>query len=237
MHLSKQSGQCVSTNGRPADFKFRNFTKTVQYIFLLACSSLLSEGIFPGRRWNFPGSKAWFPKSGVLFLTAITLLCDARFAKADPIGVSFTSTHLSGSEWRYDYTVSGSYAAQDDLAIYFPYSSDSVLTDLETGGSGWTTFVFQPDTSLPADGEFDLVANVDDPGLGSVFSVDFSYSGTGSPGTQDFTLFDPSFNVLASGNTQAEFATTPEPASIILLATGAIALWTMERKRTKALPR
>jgi hypothetical protein len=167
-------------------------------------------------------------------LIAITFLCDARFAKADPIAVSFTSTQLSGSEWRYDYRVSGSYAAQDDLVIYFPYSSESALTDLGTGGSGWTTFVFQPDSSLPADGEFDIVANVDDPGLASVFSVDFSYSGTGSPGTQDFTLFDPSFNVLASGNTQAEFAATPEPESIILLATGALALWTIERKRTKA---
>jgi hypothetical protein len=227
MHLFKQSGRCVSTNVQPAHFKFRNFTRTVQYAFRLACSSLFSDGIFPRRRWNFSGAS-------LLFLLAITLLCDAPFAKADQIGVSFTSTHLSGSEWRYNYTVSGSYAAQDDLAIYFPYSSDSALTDLKTGGSDWTTFVFQPDSSLPADGEFDLVANVDDPGLGSVFSVDFSYSGTGSPGVQNFTLFDPSFNVVASGNTQAEFATTPEPESIILLATGAIALWTIGRKRTKA---
>jgi hypothetical protein len=118
---------------------------------------------------------------------AISFLCETRFAKADAIGVNLTSTHLSGSEWRYDYTVSGSYSAQDDLAIYFPYSSDSALTDLETGGSGWTTFVFQPDSALPADGEFDLVANVDEPGLGSVFSVDFSYSGAGSPATQTVT--------------------------------------------------
>jgi hypothetical protein len=202
--------------------------------YLLACYSLLSKGMFPGRSRDSSGSKAWFPKPSLLFLIGITFLCETRFAKAEPIGVNFTSTHISGSEWRYDYTVSGSYAAQDDLAIYFPYSSDSALTDLETGGSGWTTFVFQPDSALPADGEFDLVANVDDPGLGSVFSVDFSYSGAGSPGTQGFILFDPSFNVLASGNTQAEFATTPEPESIILLATGALALWTIERKRTKA---
>jgi hypothetical protein len=235
MHLFKQSGRCVSTNVQPTDIKFPTFTtKTVRRAFLLACSSFLSEGIFPKRRWDLPASTAWFPKPSLLFLIAITFLCDARFAKADPIGVSFTSTHLSGLEWKYDYTVSGSYAAQDDLAIYFPYSSDSALTDLQTGGSGWTTFVFQPDSSLPADGEFDLVANVDDPGLASVFSVNFSYSGIGSPGTQDFTLFDPSFNVLVSGNTEAEFATTPEPESIILLATGALALWTIERKRTKA---
>jgi hypothetical protein len=235
MHLSKQSSRCVSTNVQTADIKFRTITtKTARRAFLLACSSLLSGSFVPGKRWDLPGSKAWFPKPSLLFLIAIMLLCNARFANADPIGVSFTSTHLSGSEWRYDYTVSGSYAAQDDLAIYFPYSSDTALTDLQTGGSGWTTFVFQPDSSLPADGEFDLVANVDNPGLESVFSVDFSYSGTGSPGTQDFTLFDPSFNVLASGNTEAESATTPEPESIILLATGALALWTIERKRTKA---
>src|SRR6202023_1586309 len=167
MHLSKQSSRCVSTNVQTADIKLRTITtKTARRAFLLACSSLLSGSIFPKRRWDLPGPKAWFPKPSLLFLIAIMLLCNARFAKADQIGVSFTSTHLSGSEWRYNYTVSGSYAAQDDLAIYFPYSSDSALTDLKTGGSDWTTFVFQPDSSLPADGEFDLVANVDNPGLG-----------------------------------------------------------------------
>ncbi len=65
---------------------------------------------------------------------------------------------MSGQEWLYDYTVAGSLSAGDDVAIYFPYATSSSLTDLGTGGSDWSTFMLQPDTSVPADGEYDLVA-------------------------------------------------------------------------------
>jgi hypothetical protein len=76
------------------------------------------------------------------------------------------------------------------------------VNDLQTGESDWTTFAFQPDPALPADGEFDMLANVDNPSLAPAFSIQFIFSGTGSPGTQNFILYDPDFNIVTSGVTQ-----------------------------------
>jgi len=79
--------------------------------------------------------------------------------KADPISVTYTATQISGSEWQYDYQLTGSFVSGDDLAVYFPLATSLNLVDLGTGGTDWTTFVFQPDPDLPADGEYDMVAN------------------------------------------------------------------------------
>jgi hypothetical protein len=80
-------------------------------------------------------------------------------ARARAAAITYAATNLSGLQWQYNYTLSGSYTAGQDLTIYFPYAIGSTLTDLGTGDSNWTTFVLQPDTDLSADGEFDIIAN------------------------------------------------------------------------------
>lgn len=149
-----------------------------------------------------------FPR---LFIAALITIGFTSVLQATT--VTYAASHLSGSQWRYDYTISGSYTTGEDLAIYFPYATNSGLTDLSTGGADWTTYVLQPDPTLSANGEFDILANVSNPSLTPTFSVSFLYSGTGAPGAQDFTLFDPSFTVLQAGTTSA----VPEPNSLALL--------------------
>jgi len=128
--------------------------------------------------------------------------------------------------WEYQYQITGSYLAGDDLAIYFPVATSSDLSDLGTGGSDWTTFEFQPDPSLPADGEFDMVANIDDPSLAPIFAVEFQYSDPGSPGTQSFVLFDSNFDTIDSGLTRSPsgIPAIPEPNTFFLLGSGMIGL-------------
>jgi PEP-CTERM motif len=161
----------------------------------------------------------------------LVLSSGAQRAFADPIVVDFTAIHVAGTEWSYNYKLSGPYVAGDDLAIYFPSATSSNLSDLATGGADWSTFAFQPDPSLPAAGEFDALANVNNPSVDPVLSVLFQWSGSGSPGPQSFALYDPNFNVVDSGTTQASVASTPEPASLLLLGTGFIFLWLIVRRR------
>ena len=175
-------------------------------------------------RHIFRGRYAALAMAGVL-----AMLSSRAFA--DPVLVSYTTTHVSGSEWQYTYQLTGSYMAGDDLAIYFPVASSSDLASLVPAGGDWTGFVLQPDAGLPSDGEFDLIANVDDPSLATVFSVDFQFPGSVAPGAQSFTLFDPSFAPIASGTTtSAATPSVPEPGSLALLGTGALGVFGLRRR-------
>jgi PEP-CTERM motif len=155
---------------------------------------------------------------GGILLTIITF-GSPRPVKAAPVTVTYTSTKITGNEWQYDYTLTGTYVAGDDLAVYFPLATSLNLLDLGTGGADWTTFVFQPDPSIPADGEYDMEANVGNPSLAVSFDVQFDYSGIGAPGPQSFVLYDPNFDILNTGETQAPGSAppVPEPASFVLV--------------------
>ena len=168
----------------------------------------------------------------LVFLFAVLVgTCLRSFA--DPLSVTYVAAEISGDEWQYDYTLSGTLAAGDDLAIYFPLATSSALSDLQTGGSDWTTLAFQPDPALPADGEFDILANVDNPSLAPTFSIQFVFSGTNSPGPQNFVLYDPNFDIVTSGVTQSagEPSPVPEPATLVLLGSGLFVMAGVRRRR------
>jgi hypothetical protein len=169
----------------------------------------------------------------VLSLAGLLAFAGALPARADSLDVSYTTTNLGGGLYEYAYTLSGyDLLAGDDLAIYFPLATSANLTDLGTGGADYTTFVFQPDPSIPADGEFDAIANVDNPSLATVLDTSFLYSGAGTPGAQDFTLYDADYNVISTGET---LAATPEPLPLLLLCTGILAIYALrQRQRLQA---
>ena len=167
---------------------------------------------------------------------AAALLCFTSSARADSVVVSYTLASLSASSYQYTYTLSGSLSAKDDLAILFPIGSVSSLSNAAGSGSDFSTFALQPDSGLPADGEFDILALNANPDLSSIFTVNFLYTGSGVPSAQAFTLYDGDFNVLQTGTTQAAViasSVTPEPASLSLLATGVAALFATWCKRSR----
>jgi hypothetical protein len=174
---------------------------------------------------------SWRPGAMGLVLSLAGLLgfAGALPARADPLNVAYTVTSLGGGSFEYAYTLSGyELLAGDDLAIYFPLATSANLTDLGTGGADYTTFVFQPDPNLPADGEYDAIANVNDPSLSTVLDVTFLYSGPGTPGAQDFTLYDSGYTVISTGET---VALTPEPSSLLLLCSGMVAIYAVRQRR------
>jgi hypothetical protein len=204
--------------------------KNLSYLFHSAVGSQCYE--------SREGSKLHSARNSRWIWLFFLLLCTgaACTAKADPVSVTYTATQISGTEWQYSYSLSGSYFSGDDLAVYFPLATSSNLVDLGTGGPDWATFAFQPDSSIPADGEFDMTANVDNPGLTAVFDVQFDYSGAGSPGSQSFILYDPNFNIIDTGATQSSvLPSVPEPAPWILVGSGLVALWQSARRQRRFL--
>ena len=176
----------------------------------------------------FPKARFWSSLKPAMVwggaLLAIVGFTSPRQVKASPVTVTYTATNITGNEWQYDYMLTGTYVTGDDLAVYFPLATSSNLADLGTGGPNWTTFVFQPDPSIPADGEYDMEANVGNPSLAVSFDVQFDYLGIGKPGSQAFTLYDPNFAILGTGVTQAPGSTSPVPEPISFVLVGSALL-------------
>lgn len=193
--------------------------------FLRICSVCFQRVPFLG---NIDGRRL----TGLAF--ACALFCAAKLpAWADSVAITFTATPGTGNVWQYSYSLAGTLSAGDDISILFPLATSSSITDLQTGGGDWTTFAYQPDPGLPADGEFDLLANAGNPDLSSLFAVNFAYTGTTPPGSQAWTLYDSSFKVLETGYTMpAEVSGVPEPSTLALLGSGLAGLAALRRRRS-----
>ena len=123
-------------------------------------------------------------------------------AHADSIAVTSSVANVSGTQYQYTYTITGSLTAGDLLAVYFPYATSSSITAGTNGSSTTTTSVLQADSSIPADGEYDILFNSTLSSFSGTYSALFNYSGTAALSTQSFTLYDSSFAPITSGTTQ-----------------------------------
>jgi len=144
-------------------------------------------------------------------------------ARADTI--TYQVTNLGGGQFQYDYTVTGSFIQYEAFAIFF---DESLFTNLEDPppavNSDWLVLTLQPDPGIPAPGEYDGLALVDNPSLADTFSVTFTYIGAGLPGAQPFEVdqYDQNFDFLGTvetGMTSPAVVGTPEPSPILLLLT------------------
>jgi len=142
--------------------------------------------------------------------------------------VTYTATDISGSTWEYTYTVTNSVLSNNltEFTTFFSLGQYSNL-QVQSSPGNWSPIVAQPDPGLPADGFYDALAL--DAGLAAGasqggFSVEFTYNGPGTPGSQLFNFVDSNtFATLASGQTTlAGSVSAPEidPSSLV----GAITL-------------
>lgn len=182
------------------------------------------------RRWR----KRWAIPS---LFGAMLVLSMTPLASADSINITYAATQLSGSTWEYTYTLSGSLSSGDLLAIYFPVATTSAMTNLSGSVSGFTTSLLQADSSIPADGEYDIMPNSAMSSFANTFNVSFLYSGTGIPGSQSFTLYDSSFATIMAGRTTTSAAAVPEPGSLPLIGGGIAVLLATFLKRKKLVLR
>ncbi len=121
--------------------------------------------------------------------------------------------------WQYSYQVSGLVqTAGHGFTIFFDPADYTALQATPPQVSpDWDVLSIQPDVILPADGFLDALALVDSPDNGVFFTIEFVWQRSGSPGSQLFDIYDPSFATIESGTT------VPEPNLAFLLVA---ALWT-----------
>jgi len=141
--------------------------------------------------------------------------------------ISYHAVSIPSNLWQYNYSVSyapgsqllGQYEAFD---IFFDLTKYSNLQNA-VAGANWSPLVLQPDPGIPSDGVFDVMATVGQTPLPDVFSIQFSWLGSGAPGSQPFSLvqYDAAGNLINGPYGQGQTVPAlPEPGTLPLLSLG-----------------
>lgn len=148
-------------------------------------------------------------------------------AGAAALTVTYTMFDLTDSapeidRWQVTYHVTGSLNAFEGFNVLFS-PTDFVGLTVESVPSGWFTYTIGPDLIFAADGIFS--ASTDGTGaLPADFVVSFDWTGSGTPGSQSYEIFDDSFNVVAASATLPAAIDPgnplPEPGSLFLIGAG-----------------
>lgn len=156
----------------------------------------------------------------------------AGLAQAAP-SVVFTATDIDGSageQWRYDFTVSGVADVFESLNLSFDSSLYAGLQN-QASSPNLDLLVTQPDAVLPAPGLLTatFMAALTTP---EAFSVEFTWLGTGTPGSLPFQYNDANGAPAGDGRTTSPGTpAVPEPQMLpALLALAGVATWMRRRK-------
>jgi len=168
----------------------------------------------------------------VIILTGIICFAAPPSVLAD--NIDYQVSNVSGNEWQYSYYISvpptNSLLNLQAFTVFFDPSLTTNLQD--TSGestSNWGIFSVSPDPVLISDGFYTAQALTDNP-LTIPFTITFDYLGSGTPGSQLFSIdqFDSNgilTSNLATGNTTLlGTVAVPEPGTLVLLLSGLVGL-------------
>jgi hypothetical protein len=162
-------------------------------------------------------------------LISTLILVSIAFAPTTNAQITYTTTDVSGNTWDYNYTITNNTPINPigEFTVFYTLGQYSNLM-LESSPGNWSSIVAQPDAGLPADGFFDALALDSGLATGNTatgFTVQFTYLGQGTPGSQPFNIVDPNtFQTLSAGNTTRGSVTMQAPEIDPVSATSALTL-------------
>jgi hypothetical protein len=136
---------------------------------------------------------------------------------------------------RYTYFVTGlTLLANQELDLRFDPALYGSLSN-GVAGPDFDLLLLQPDNPPGAFGDFSILALVDNPPFPQALSVDFSFIGPGTPGSQPFFIneYDQSGRFVATIASGFTVAAIPEPGSIAFGGTGLLlgaVYWALRRR-------
>ena len=178
------------------------------------------------------------------FGAVVALVAAVLSAPAKAVTVKYTATDLTDvvvgqDRWSIDYLVSGSFVGFGGLNVVYSYAEfANLVATTSPDPLVWTVNVTDPDPGLFADGLVSLSPSADITVIDLLFSVEFTWLGTGSPGSQAFEVFDDLFAVVGNGQTAQAGVTdpnnsVPEPGTLLMVAS-ALLLLALSRSRRGA---
>ncbi len=178
-------------------------------------------------------NKILLPK--VLLLLVILVLLPFIPAMAATIlykATDLTDVNVGEDLWQYSYTASG-YTFDTDIGftIWFDETLYGAIDPFPSPPNGdWDVVTWDPEPSIPDPGAYDALALVDGASLADPFEVSFVWLGSGTPGLQDFDIYDgTNFSIIDLGQTTP----IPVPATILLLGSGVFGVAVLRRKLKK----
>jgi hypothetical protein len=161
-----------------------------------------------------------------LVVSLLLAMAWPQWSLATPVTIDYQATDLGAGRWCYTYTVTNSSLTEAvrEFTIWFDKGSCTNLevVSADPPAGGWSELVSQPDPVLGDTGFYDALSLGTGIAAGATvggFSVAFNWQRTDVPGPQAFDVVNPTtFATLTSG------VTTPEPGSVLLLATAAAGL-------------
>jgi hypothetical protein len=151
------------------------------------------------------------------FLSLILYASLASVAAHAAAIIQYEVTPLSPGQSRYTYHVSGfPFMANQELDILFaPELFGALLNGV--AGPDFDVMLFQPDDPPGRPGHYSALALIDNASTLTSFSVEFTFIGSGQPGSQPFVInqYDHAgwfISTIGSGVTSPmESSTIPEP--------------------------
>jgi hypothetical protein len=184
--------------------------------------------------------------------TIMTRLCGLGLlvgmaAKLSAVVIEFKVIDLGQNLFQYRYSVSGiAFKADQELDIRFNPALFGTLSN-GVAGNNFNLLLLEPNNPPGAFGDYRALALANNPSAAGSFSVDFTFLGTGAPGSQAFLINEYTasglfISTIDSGvTTPLEQVGTPEPptvalACVALLLSGMLRIAVAGRRHGLAIP-